>query len=241
MGMELNKNKVCLINQPVGIGDVFFLQKMVDYYIGQGFFVYFPLASNLLYIKDYIIKENLQFCDVNDDFPFKQHFNGHSFIQNENFVYVPAFFSDRFIGGSCLESKYKLINLDFDNWQENFTFIRNRENESQLFYEVLNLKDDENYCFINKRWGTPPNSLTKDVYYEFEGKIIEMELLDNFTVFDWCKVIENAQEISIVDTSLNYLIDKLTLKSKKNFLNSRFTPPNFSHIINLFNTNWIYV
>ena len=61
-----------------------------------------------------------------------------------------------------------------------------------------------------------------------------------FTPFDWSKVIENAKEISIVDTSFNYLIEKLDLKSQNLYLTSRFTPPNFSHIINLFKKNWIY-
>ena len=83
--------------------------------------------------------------------------------------------------------------------------------------------------------------LTKDVYFEFSGKVIEMNLLEGYTVFDWCKVIENANEISIVDTSLNYIIEKLNLKSQKNFLNSRFTPPNFIHIFNLFQNNWNYL
>jgi hypothetical protein len=65
-------------------------------------------------------------------------------------------------------------------------------------------------------------------------------MFEEFTPFDWAKVIENAKEISIVDTSFNYLIEKLDLKAEKLYLTSRFTPANFSHIINLFKKNWIY-
>lgn len=239
--MDVNK-KICLINQPAGIGDVLFLQKMVSFYIEKGFFVVFPLIEEILYIKDYVKNPNLMFCGVNENFPYKdQYWNTVKFFESDNFIYVPATFADRFIVGSCMEAKYKLINLGFEDWKNYFNFERNHEKENNLYYNVLNLKDDDEYCFINKRWGTPPHMLTKDVHFEFSGKVIEMNLLDGYTVFDWCKVIENANQISIVDTSLNYIIEKLNLKSQKNFLNSRFTPPNFIHIINLFQKNWSYL
>lgn len=234
-------NRVCLINQPAGIGDVLFLQKMAKHFLDLGYSVYFPLLPQLLFIKDYIKLDNLFFCSVNDEFPYKELFNTTNLIITHELIYVPATYSDRYIGGSCLESKYKLINLDFSDWQDFLIFNRDLLKENRLFYDILKLKDDEEYCLINKRWGTPPNSLTKDVYYDFKGKIIEIDMIDGFNIFDWCKVIENASQISIVDTSFNYLIEKLELKSSKNYLTSRFTIPNFSHIINLFKTNWTFI
>ena len=65
-------------------------------------------------------------------------------------------------------------------------------------------------------------------------------MIDGYNPFDWAKVIEKASEISIIDTSFNYLIEKLDLNAENLYLTSRFTPPNFSHIINLFKKNWNY-
>ena len=39
--------KVCLINQPAGIGDVFFTQKIVDKFLNEGFNVIYPLEPQL--------------------------------------------------------------------------------------------------------------------------------------------------------------------------------------------------
>ena len=55
--------KVCLINQPAGIGDVFFTQKIVDKFLNEGFNVIYPLEPQLMFINDYIKKENLLFFE----------------------------------------------------------------------------------------------------------------------------------------------------------------------------------
>ncbi len=237
--MELGVNKkICLINQPAGIGDVFFLQKMIDIYINKGFIVIYPIIPELNFIKDYIKKENLIFCSIHDNFPYKNYYNNLKLINEDNFVLIPATYADRFYGGSCMESKYTLINDTYENWQNHFIFERNTIKENQLFYDVLKLNDDTKYTLVSKNWGTPPNYLSKPVYHEFKDKIVEFDFINGYTLFDWCKVIENAHEISIVDTSINYIIEKLNLKTEKLFLTSRFTPANFSHIINLFNKKW---
>lgn len=233
--------KTCLIKQPAGIGDIFFLQKMVDYYIDQGFSVIFPILPSIFFINDYIKKENLTFYLTTDNFPYKEYYEHNDMIVNDDFVFIPTQMSDMKFAGSCMESKYKMIDLDFNGWQSHFHFIRNIDKENELYYNVLGLKDNEKYCLIGKTWGTQPNIAQKDVYYEFKNKVIELTILDGFTIFDWCKVIENAHEISIVDTSTNYLIEKLDLKCEQMYLTSRFKQPDFSHIRNLFNKNWIYL
>jgi hypothetical protein len=140
-----------------------------------------------------------------------------------------------------MEAKYQMVGLDYNGWQEYFTFNRNFIKENELYYNVLGLKDDEKYTLISKTWGTQPNFASKDVYYESKDNVVEIKLIDGYTLFDWSKVIEKANEISIVDTSFNYIIEKLDINAKKLFLNSRFTPSNFSHIINLFKKDWIYI
>ena len=74
---------------------------------------------------------------------------------------------------------------------------------------------NESYTFINKYYGTPPYHLVYDIKTNSEEKIVNLEMLEGFTIFDWCKVIENASKISIIDTSLNYIIEKIELKTNK--------------------------
>ena len=232
--------KTCLINQPAGLGDIFFLQKFVDKKISQGFNVIFPVNPTLIYVKEYIQREGLNFYSIDEDFPYKNFFYNHSVVKEENFEYYPFHIADRIIHGSCMKAKYTLAEENFNDWQDYFQWKRNFDKENELYYNILNLKDDEEYSLVSNVWGTPPNVARRDIPTNGKYKEIKIEIIEGYTPFDWSKVIEGAKEIFIVDTSFNYLIEKLNLRAENLYLTSRFTPPNFSHIINLFKKNWIY-
>ena len=46
-----------------------------------------------------------------------------------------------------MKSKYALLNLDWNCWNEGFVFNRNLDKENDLYYNVLGLKDDTDYVF----------------------------------------------------------------------------------------------
>lgn len=233
-------SKICLVNQPAGLGDIFFLQKFVDMKISEGFEVIYPTIPSLIYVRDYIKKDGLKFFSMDEDFPYKGTIHEQRIIKTEDFEYYPFNIADRSVPGSCMEAKYTFVGQDYNGWQEHFQWERNAEKENKLYYEILGLRDDEEYSLVSNVWGTPPTNNFRDVPTSGTYKIVSVKMLEDFTPFDWAKVIENAKEISIVDTSFNYLIEKLELKAEKLYLTSRFTPANFSHIINLFKKNWIY-
>jgi hypothetical protein len=66
-----------------------------------------------------------------------------------------------------------------------------------------------------------------------------MKYINGFNIFDWCKVIENAKEIHTVETSLNYIIDKINPKGKLEMY-SKHTPPSYNQVQHLFKSNWNY-
>jgi hypothetical protein len=233
-------SKICLINQPAGLGDIFFLQKFVDKKISEGFEVIFPTLPSLIYVRDYIKKDGLRFFSTDEDFPHKGFMGHNDIVKNENLEYYPFHIADRRISGSCMEAKYTLVGEDYAGWQDHFSWTRNLEKENELYYNILGLTDGKDYSLVSNVWGTPPTNNFREVPTSGKYKIVQVKMLDGFTPFDWSKVIENAKEISIVDTSFNYLIEKLNLKSENLYLTSRFTPPDFSHIINIFKKNWIY-
>ena len=46
--------KICYINQQIGIGDVFFGQKIAQHYVKQGYKVIWPVREDLLWYNDYL-------------------------------------------------------------------------------------------------------------------------------------------------------------------------------------------
>lgn len=208
-------NKICLIKQPAGIGDIFYLQKFAKLIISSGYKIIWPIEKKLLWIRDYIKEPMIEFISIESQFPNKEWFNSGRFsFQSENFLYLSPD-GLQFPGKRIMESKYLLISQDDHDWYDYFQFERNIEKEEDLYYNVLGLKDDSEYVFLNKY------ANTKNIKYNglddltFDLPTIELEIKEGFTLFDWCKVFENATEIHTVHTSLNYVIDKLDIKSKK--------------------------
>jgi len=210
-------------------------------YIQKVYKVIFPLINETLLIKDYIKTPNLEFVSINEDFPYKNYYGHNNIIETDDFVYLPLSTASRIKNqySSVLEVKYDILNIDYSDWSEYFNFERNIERENKLYYDVLKLNDNDEYEFVNNVFGTQPNSTNKNVPINDNLKQVYMRYIEGYSLFDWCKVIENAKEISIVDTSINYVIEKLNLKTDKLKLTSRFTPPNWVDIKNLFKKKWV--
>ena len=239
--------KICLINQPAGIGDVFFLQYVARKYLEMGYEIIWPLQERLLWIKDYIT--DINFCSQKDDFPGKEYYGQMGIIQSQQFVYLGMdmihFWQNNF-GISeletcmCMHAKYLQLFLDWNKWSEGFKFTRNIEKENKLYYDVLGLKDDTEYVFVNRYANTDNKRNNTLEFPEFDLPVIESEFYDGFCLFDWCKVLENAKEIHTVHTSIPYLIDVLTIKAEKYLMYQGIHNDNVK-FIPFINTNPIYV
>lgn len=136
----------------------------------------------------------------------------------------------------------ELHSIEYNDWSNYLNIKRNIYKENDLFYNVLNLKDNEEYIFINKMYGV--NQIMKGVengIIKKNVRVIDKSIINGYSLFDWSKVIENALEIHTVDTSINYLIETLTLKSEV----LKLYPRNSTHTKNclekLFKTKWEWV
>jgi hypothetical protein len=236
--------KQIIIRQPAGLGDIFFTQK-IAYFLHNHYNcnITWPVIKEFIWIKDYIKLPYINFVNENDDFQDKDALNNdvaYVFEWNDSIV-VPLQRADWIFGGSVMHAKYKLVDLYFHDWRDYFSFIRNTERENYLFYEVLGLKDGEDYIFVNKNFGSPPNSVSiKNMKYPSDIKIVEMDFLGFDNLFDWCKVIENAKEIYTVETSICYIIEKLNCKSEKISLYSRNRDADFSYMDGILTKNYLY-
>jgi len=233
--------KTCLIRQPAGIGDIMFCQKIGEYYKSSGYNVIWPVASVYSYLSDYM--DNFQYPLETSDFPYKYIFNDlrvREIVETPDFVFLPLHeHNPRDYSVMC--SKYKLALMDYSDWYKYFTFRRNHKKEDQLFYDLLNLKDGDEFIFVNNNYGSPPNFLRKNIKLDTDKRIITMDFIENFTVFDWCKVLELAKEIHTTETCLNYLIEILNIRHDFMFMYSKHTPASYTHVSMLFNDKWKYM
>ena len=236
----------CLIKQPAGLGDIIFCQKLASFLISNGYKIWWPIVDEYYHtVNDYMSRSGVVFCRESDDYPMKDFMSSDYTVpvrdDDSGDIYLPLQHADaNYPNSSWLKSKYELLNLDYINWQDHFNFTRNRVRENELFYEVLNLRDDTEYAFVNLWYGSPPNSVKKQVDLSMPCDVVELTMIDGYTIFDWCRVIEKASEIYCVDTSLFYIIDLLDLKANRLEAYSKFVPPNYMHIDGLFSAPWRY-
>lgn len=218
-----------LIKQPAGIGDIFFCQKIVHKLRQQNYEVIWPVIPEFLWIKDYI--DGAIFCDIGDQ------------LQCNYDAILPLQEADRlFPGMSVMEAKYKMVDLRYTDWCKYFQFNRNEHKENQLFYDVLKLHDDTPYVLKNFYFASPPHIQICEAVKNVDCKgmrEIHMSNLPGFTLLDWCKVITKARAIHTVETSLNYIIEKLNTTNDLHMY-SKWIPANYFHIKNLFMKPWRY-
>lgn len=239
-------NKTCLIYQPVGLGDVLWLQKLVDVVINEGYTVYYPVGD-VYYdlIVKYLKKDNLIWVRESDDFPLKQYYGTVNIHQTENELYVPASFADRYLPKcSVMAAKYYFLSIPISDYRKSFDVIRDEERENKLI-ETYGLTGD--YVIVNRAFGTDPDdsdNFTVDTDKKVHYMNLQQDKSNGFNVFDWIKAFENASEIHTVGTSICYLIDKYCHNNEIHMYQRRH--PNQEHTyhneINLVykNPNWIY-
>jgi len=245
------KNKLCLINQPAGLGDILLCQKIAKYYVDNGYKVIWPVDKVYSYIGEYIKNDGVEFCSIEDDFKEKEFFiknyESCEIQENDRLLYVPIKNADRVVKTrSMLYAKYEFCKLNTINWLDDFYLLRNIEREKKLTIEV-NKKELQDYIIINRTYGTPPYTASNNsINPKSNFPIIEMNLLGWDRIFDWLDILENAKEIHTVDTSLTLILAKLKLKNvfiyeRINGSGAIYTEPNLNYIHkNLFCSSWNY-
>jgi len=166
-----------------------------------------PLRPDIVWIRDYIT--DIYFPSVNDSFPGKDIFdNAAGYVIEENAAFISTATADiTHSDGKIMSSKYSMIGLDYDDWQDYFHFDRNFDKENELYYNVLGLTDDAEFIFINNLYNTDIKNSNLFSKNNFDLPVIELKILDGFTLFDWCKVLEKAKKIYTINTSINYIIE----------------------------------
>lgn len=223
-----------IINQPFGLGDIIFLQGLVEK-LRQDSSIIFPVADEYHWVQNYLGRENVHF-PARSQYPID--YEDASMRED----YLPLRFSTQVLRGlsphdyshdhTVMEDKYTLMNEDYSSWR-NFPIKRNYEKEQELInYLGLNGND---YIFVNEMFGSQAVGQGHVTLPDLEGKVVSLARVTGYTLFDWIGVLEKCKAFYTVDTSVVWLIDYLKLEGPKTML-SRST--NTSGIKKVLSPDW---
>jgi len=231
--------KICLIRQPAGLGDIIYCQKIGYHYQKLGYKIIWPIIKVFSYLPNYIY--DFEYPCEEDNFPYKEIYLNKEIkeiVQDQNFIFIPLHghnLRDR----SVMKSKYLLTNLDFHDWKDYITINRNIVKEVELF-NLLN-PNNEKYRLINYNFGSPPYSLRmKKINFNDTIKEIELKYIENYSLFDWVTVIERAEEICMTDSAAALLVELLRSNITKRLI-CILRQPSTIDVKNMYTLNWKYI
>lgn len=244
MGDGLREMKTCLIRQPAGIGDILVCKKIGHIYKSLGYDIIWPIQRAIVEVLPYITTDFNYICE-DEFFPFFEIYhrprNNQSPIRSEELLYLPIQYATDYCNDLILRSKFVLAGIESSDWSHYLTFNRNQKKEDELYYNILGLKDKEEYVLLNLNYGTQPGSVEKSIPLKTNKKIIKTSFIPGITIFDWCKVIESASELHMIDTCFTVIIEKLNLQANNVFLYNREGPlenPSYNESIYLYSKPW---
>ena len=153
-------DKICLLYQPSGLGDILFIQKICKYYYNSGYKIILPVVHEFKWLNNYI--ENVEFISWEDKekkltwddrlpdnihFPKKEfyHINQQN-ILTDDFIYINFFRPPQ---GRTMSVKYDMLGLDYTDWADYLTFNRNKEKYNLVYtdLEATSLLIENNLIF----------------------------------------------------------------------------------------------
>jgi hypothetical protein len=244
--------KVGLIYQPCGLGDILFMQKLGYHIHDQGYKVYWPVIHEFKWLNDYI--DDFEFVSWEDEgnptstipdapqFPFKEEYvlGAPNKITDELYFLQGCGYHEQ------MKGKYERAGVDWQDYGDYIKFNRNKEKEDELFYNVLGLNDDEEYVYVNRIYFPRADGFKDNISTDpkdYDGKrVIENKIIPGYTLFDWCKVLEKASALFMMETSINYLLESPqmydTIAKKPLYLWNRWN--HFNDVSYLHKLPWKY-
>tara|TARA_R110002020_G_scaffold79050_1_gene198355 strand:+ start:487 stop:1200 length:714 start_codon:yes stop_codon:yes gene_type:complete len=232
-----------LIIQPAGLGDIFFLIKIVKKLFSKypNLKVTWPVNKHYSYINEYIKIENVYFINEEENFEHKDIFKRNKpGLYFENEVLVLNFSrADEIVptvnNNKPMYCKYELAGLtNVSNWDMFVDIKRNYERESKL---EKHFNKPTNFNLVNRVFATYPHIQKSDI--SNQKNEIEISNLGFDRIFDWCGLIEKCDNFYTVETSFCYLA-KLLNKSNV-FVYPRNIITNFKYVSKLFPADWKYI
>jgi hypothetical protein len=214
-----------LIDQPAGIGDILFIQKIVKELSSEGHEVFLPVKDSLSWMCDYLPTVTVASKCEGLRFDSTLKLDGCERL---------------FPGEKIMKSKYILAGKSPTNYIDYLDITRNFDREEDLFKKIIVNKP---YRLICPWFATPDKNgngmLHMDIPMSKQINNVVMDIQKGYTLFDWLKVIQNAEEIYTTDSAIMFLIEKYECEAKKLVAYSRRSTA--CEVDYLFKKSWEYV
>lgn len=201
-----------IINQFFGLGDILFIEPIYRHYLNRGFTVVAPILPEYLWIQEYI-----PYVEFKNKDTFRYRYEQVDQPKDGN-MHVPLRFAHPLLRGYDLHygddrahwmpDKYEYLGLPVELWKT-LSFKRNLDREKKLI-DLLNLP--EKFNFVNNTYG---GSFEKISITVPDFPVVELRKIDGFTLLDWGGVIERAEKIYTVETSIIYYIESLNTTAER--------------------------
>lgn len=204
----------CLVIQPGAYGDILVCAPIAKYYSDNGYDVYWPITnkfmsmlSRLDYVKPILLDDRTLDSDwLRSDVIKCTELINNKIIEPDlilNLAERGGYNVFPLTYGNFEQRKYEYASVPFE-YKNTLKWTRNIEKENSL-YELL--VDDENYIFAHLESSRGDVAKLPDRILDEKIKVISCEVLDNYNIYDWYKVIINAKEIYCVESSIHQFID----------------------------------
>lgn len=230
------QDKLLIVQQYFGAGDAIFGQTIANDFIDEGYKVIWPLLPafvegfNRAYPKVTFIDHNL----------VKVNYENKEFKEIDGIMMLPMRYSESLMGKPYkfhMESKYSYLGKDWRRWKE--TMFRRDANKEFELMRTLGIEQADRYNLVSTTFGS--NAQRKiNINVNNDYKNIEMVPVPGYSLFDWSRVIQNAETIHAVSSASLYLFELLDLSAKEIHIYNRApVEPNLDYVRFLLSKNYI--
>ena len=212
------KKKTIGIIQPGKLGDLIICLPIAKYYHDQGFEVHWPVFNNFAPMMTEVV-DYVKYIPVSNDV-YKCVPEAYEYFKKKK----PTTLFDiaaTFPGSKCTEEyvalgdgygeekfdqfKYRKCNVPFElKWK--LEYKRDLRSEQKVYDDMIK---SEKYDVISTKHSRG------DINVRFASKYPIIQVNENYNIFHWRKVLENAKCIGLVDSAMANLVEQLNLPNKK--------------------------
>jgi hypothetical protein len=104
---------------------------------------------------------------------------------------------------------YDQVGVPFNLLWDNFYFKRDRKREKEVYYDILGLKDGEEYIFLHD---DPSRGFVIKRKYLRDIRIVQLNKHQDVSILDTLYLVEKCKELHVMNTGLVPFVDQMKIK-----------------------------
>lgn len=104
---------------------------------------------------------------------------------------------------------YEQAGVPFNLLWDNFYFKRDRKREKEIYYDVLGLKDGEEYIFLHD---DPSRGFVIKREHLSDLRIVQLNKHQDVSILDTLYLVEKCKEFHVMNTGLVPFVDQMKIK-----------------------------